>query len=50
MAGESRRLVEGLTSRQFHEIGKGVSLMAVLRREDGIVTRKSRSMEVQRTI
>lgn len=47
MAGESRHLVRGLKSGRLREPGNGVSLLAVLRREDGVVKRKSRSAQVQ---
>ncbi len=49
LGGESRRLVEGIESGHWRRPGHGVSLVAVLRREDGVVTRKSRSDRLQVT-
>jgi len=50
LAGESRRLVAGLRSGEWHGAALGVSLMAVLRREEGAVTRRSRSLPYGRKV
>lgn len=42
LGGESRRLVEGLRSGKHFQPARGVSLVAVLRRENGVVTRRSK--------
>ncbi len=49
LAGESGRLVQGLEPGEHHRPARGVSLVAVLRREDGVVTRRSRSSRIQVT-
>jgi SAM-dependent methyltransferase len=49
LAGESRRLVAGLKSGELHGPSSGVSLLAVLRREEGLVVKRSRSLGVQLT-
>ena len=49
LAGESRRLANALASGAGQDKARGVSLMAVLRREDGIATRRSRSQQVEVT-
>jgi SAM-dependent methyltransferase len=49
LAGESRRLVAGLKSGQLHGPAAGVSLVAVLRREDGPVSKRSRALRAQLT-
>ena len=47
LAGESRRLVQALKSGQNRPPARGVSLVAVLRRENGVVTKRSRSMRLR---
>lgn len=49
LAGESRRLVERLTSGIGHGPTRGVSLAAVLRRKHGVVMRRSRSLQFELT-
>jgi SAM-dependent methyltransferase len=49
LGGESRHLVKDLTSGVHHAPGRGVSLLAVLRREAGVVTRRTRSRRLQMT-
>jgi SAM-dependent methyltransferase len=48
LAGESRRLVAGLKSGSWRGPARGVSLVAVLRRVEGTVTRRSRAIPVER--
>jgi SAM-dependent methyltransferase len=43
LAGESRSLVNELATGARHEPSRGVSLVAVLRREDGVVAKRSSS-------
>jgi len=47
LAGESGRLVEALRSNERNGPARGVSLVAVLRRDSGAVTRRSRSEQLQ---
>lgn len=49
LAGESAGLVRGLNAGRHHGAARGVSLVAVLRRADGTVTKQSRSTRLQMT-